>query len=96
MRVNRLEVLKDMHAAELLQISVKKLKEVRRRNKLCFPIDFAFVTEKRGRAETWVFTLQGLLIMSALLKSDHAILLNKQLVEFLLKEKPGLVLSPGN
>jgi hypothetical protein len=96
MRVNRQEVLKDVHAAELFEVSLKKLKEVRQRNKLCFPIDFAFVTEKKGRAETWVFTLQGLLIISALLKSDRAVLLNRQLVELLLKEKPDFILSRGN
>jgi hypothetical protein len=91
--VNQYEVLKDVHAAELFEISLRKLRDVRRRNRLCFPIDFAFVIGKKGKAETWVFTLQGLLMVSALLKSGKAISLNRQLIEFLLEKRPGFGLA---
>jgi hypothetical protein len=92
--VNQYEVLKDVHTAELFDISLRKLRDVRRRNRSCFPIDFAFVIGKKGRAETWVFTLQGLLMVSALLKSGRAISLNRQLVEFLLEKRSGFRLLP--
>jgi hypothetical protein len=100
MRVNQHEVINDVHAAELFDISLKRLRDVRRRNRLCFPIDFAFVIGRKGRTETWVFTLQGLLMVSALLKNDRAIALNRRLIEFLLDRRPGfgfgLVLKPEN
>jgi hypothetical protein len=53
------------------------------------------VIGKKGRTETWVFTLQGLLMVSALLKSGRAITLNRQLIEFFLEKRSGVRLVPG-
>ncbi|PCJ28081.1 MAG: DNA-binding protein [Flavobacteriales bacterium] len=101
------KVMLDSDLAELYQVETKRLNEQVKRNSMRFPIDFMFqLTEKewenlksqfatssRGGRRTlpYVFTEHGVLMLSSVLNSERAIVVNINIMRVYTKIKEMLL-----
>lgn len=101
------KVMLDKDLANLYGVETKKLNQTVKRNKERFPEDFMFqltnlemlslrsqiVTSNRGgrRYNTFVFTEQGVAMLSSVLKSERAIRVNIQIMRTFTKIREMIV-----
>ena len=95
--INNFDVLLAEDVARLFDISLAELHKIVNRNKQRFPKDFMFkIKHEKNKTETLAFTIPGIFMLSGRLKSEKAIKLSIQLIEFIVAQKPNLAFDMIN
>jgi hypothetical protein len=82
--IRREKVMLDSDLAKLYGVTTKRLNEQVRRNLKRFPLDFMFQHGGR-RYLPYVFTEQGVAMLSSVLNSERAILVNVEIMRTFVK-----------
>ena len=100
-QIRNLKVMLDMDLAQLYGVETKQLKRAVRRNMIRFPPDFAFeltqdeleILRSQFGTSSWgglryppmAFTEQGIAMLSSILSSDRAIIVNIRIIRIFVK-----------
>jgi hypothetical protein len=100
-QIRNLKVMLDMDLAQLYGVETKQLKRAVRRNMMRFPPDFAFeltqdeleILRSQFGTSSWggiryppiAFTEQGVAILSGILKSERAVIVNIHIIRIFIR-----------
>ncbi|MFO0322686.1 MAG: ORF6N domain-containing protein [Bacteroidota bacterium] len=90
--IQNVDVLFAEDVATLFDISFAELLKTVIKNQERFPPDFMFfVKQKENKTEQLVFTMAGILMLSGQLKSEKAMKISVQIIEFIVGRSPNSV-----
>jgi phage regulator Rha-like protein len=96
--IRKEKVLLDIDVAGLYEISLAELYKIIAKNKRRFPPDFMFILNNEEKEKfslkskkVFAFTQMGILMLGGQLKSDRAVRMHLQLIEFFVDRLPGSV-----
>ncbi len=97
-KIRKEKVLLDIDVARLYEISLAGLYKVIEKNKSRFPPDFMFMLNNEEKEKlslkskkVLAFTQMGILMLGGQLKSDRAVRMHLQLIEYFVDSMPGKV-----